>query len=611
MKHTFFEVWNFKGIEHIRLDFNSHPHSKVYTLVGLNESGKTTVLEAINFFNYKYETLDPLNLHGYSISDVHELIPMSKRSNFNDKIKIKVGYKLDEDDKKDIKKFLLENLDFEVTKNLYDEFYIIQSYEFRNSQLIPNQPETLWGNFKPWGKTKRGKNEKEINDEKWKILVTFVKTLLPSVLYFPNFLFEFPDKIYLEEAPSEEEKHSFYRTVLQDVLDAIGEQINLETHILARAKDGGRNAWSFLESVLLKMGSNISRTVFTKWNSIFKRTSGGKEIVVNIGREESEENTHWYLQLRLRDGSEYYTISERSLGFRWFFAFLLLTQYRGFRKDAPDNVLFLFDEPASNLHSSAQSQLLESFGKFPENSSIVYTTHSHHLINPAWLEGTYVVKNQGLEYDDSYENYNAANTEITLHKYREFASKHPNQTTYFQPVLDILDYCPGALENVPDVVMLEGKNDFYTLKYFHEKILKNTSTINLMPGNGAGTLDDAIRLYIAWGRNFIVLLDSDKGGKSQKTRYEDIFGVLVENKIFSLEDINSSWKNKSMEFLIIDKDKDKIQKTSYPHSSKFNKTHFNRAIQEAYLTNNELKVLAPTKNNMQKVIDFCSKKLSS
>ena len=28
--------------------------------------------------------------------------------------------------------------------------------------------------------------------------------------------------------------------------------------------------------------------------------------------------------------------------------------------------LFLFDEPASNLHSSAQTQLLESFGKFPD-----------------------------------------------------------------------------------------------------------------------------------------------------------------------------------------------------------------------------------------------------
>ncbi len=53
MKHTYFEVWNFKGIEHIKLDFSSSPNSNIYTLVGLNESGKTTILEAINFFTYK------------------------------------------------------------------------------------------------------------------------------------------------------------------------------------------------------------------------------------------------------------------------------------------------------------------------------------------------------------------------------------------------------------------------------------------------------------------------------------------------------------------------------------------------------------------------------
>ncbi len=110
MKHTFFEVWNFKGIEHIKLDFNSHPNSNVYTLVGLNESGKTTILEALNFLTYKYENLDPLDLRGYSVKDVHELIPIAKRSNFNDKIKIKVGYKLDDEDKEKIIKFLWEKL---------------------------------------------------------------------------------------------------------------------------------------------------------------------------------------------------------------------------------------------------------------------------------------------------------------------------------------------------------------------------------------------------------------------------------------------------------------------------------------------------------------------
>jgi len=60
--------------------------------------------------------------------------------------------------------------------------------------------------------------------------------------------------------------------------------------------------------------------------------------------------------------------------------------------------LFLLDEPASNLHSTAQAQLLKSFEKLP---SLIYTTHSHHMINPKWLEGTYVVKNEGLNYGEN------------------------------------------------------------------------------------------------------------------------------------------------------------------------------------------------------------------
>lgn len=607
MKHTYFEVWNFKGIAHIKLDFNSHPTSNIYTLIGLNESGKTTILEALNFFSYKPETLDPLNLNGYSIKDVHELIPISKRSNFNDEIVIRVGYMLDEHDKNKIKEFVERRLGIELTREIVDEFYVENGYKFKNSQLLPNQPRKNWS-LRLWGKTKRAKKESELSNESWQPVINFIKDFLPSILYFPNFLFEFPDKIYLEESETDDEKHAFYRTVLQDVLDATGENTNLTDHILNRAKDGGWIGRNALDSVLLKMGSHISRTVFNNWNRIFKRTSGGKEIIVNIGLEDDE---FWYIQLKLKDGSEYYSISDRSLGFRWFFAFLLLTHYRGARKGATKNILFLFDEPASNLHSSAQSQLLDSFAQFPPNSSIVYTTHSHHMINPEWLEGAFVVKNEGLEYNDNYENYDAANTEITLHKYRDFAVKHPNQTTYFQPVLDVLDYCPSNLENIPNVVMLEGKNDFYTLKFVNDKIFENKNKLNLVPGTGSGSLDTLIRLYVAWGRNFIVLLDSDKAGKEQKERYISMFGTLVENRIFSLEDINSIWKKTMMEGLFTDSEKLKIQKQTYPTSGGFNKKHFNRSIQEAYLTDKKVVLTKSTKSNFEKIIKFCSDNLES
>lgn len=360
MRHSYFEARNFKGISDIRLDFTASPRSNVYVLVGLNESGKTTILEALNFFNAKSgrERLDALELPGYTVKDVHDLIPIGQRSNFNDATKLTMGYILDADDNKSIRDYLREKLRFEMANDITG-FSINQAYQFTASKFDETQPPpTRTIEFEGHKITTKGKLARmltKLEGDDLQTAVEYVETLLPSVLYFPNFLFEFPDKIYLEptaETRPDDAQHAFYRTVLQDVLEAVGEGANLHTHVLARAKSGSLPDKRALQAALLRMGSHISKTVFTSWNNIFKRKLGNKEVVVDI---DSDEAGLWFLQLRIKDANELYSISERSLGFQWFFAFLLLTQYRGSRAKAPTDVLFLFDEPASNLHPSAQN----------------------------------------------------------------------------------------------------------------------------------------------------------------------------------------------------------------------------------------------------------------
>jgi predicted ATPase len=144
-----------------------------------------------------------------------------------------------------------------------------------------------------------------------------------------------------------------------------------------------------------------------------------------------------------KDGVDNYYIKERSLGFKWFFTFLLFTQFRVSRTSG-EGLIFLFDEPASNLHSTAQQRLVTALEKLTENGSqVVYTTHSHHLINPHWLEGAFIVKNKALNYDDDCDDeYDMSETDISIERYRSFVGKYPNQKTYFQPILDVLEYRP-------------------------------------------------------------------------------------------------------------------------------------------------------------------------
>lgn len=500
MRFKTFKVKNFKGIRQIRFDFEAKPQSSIYTLVGLNESGKTTILEALDYLTGVYadsqDSLRALN-SAYSELDPYTLLPIGKRAIFNDIISVEATYSLDEQDKKALCDFLVNKLGF-VQANSTDEIVVERRHTFEDSKIKPGGTSSYWtvnvrGSYRKTGKRKL--KEKDLaasgeTREDWLKVVEFLKKLLPPAIYFPNFLFDFPNKIYLEDKENttteEARRDRTYRTVLQDVLDAVGKGADLSRHVLARAKSSNRHDQQALESVVLSMDGHMTRTVFGNWDKIFGRKPGDRQIVTNC---DIDEDGRCFLRLRIKNNNQFYEINELSLGFRWFFSFLLLTQYRGFRRDVPKNMLFLLDEPASNLHQSAQRQLLGSFDKV-ENCSIVYTTHSHHMINPAWLESTYVVKNAGLDYNDEGA-YNARETDITLTKYRVFADEHPNQTTYFQPILDVLDYRAGELENLPDVVMVEGKNDFYTLMYFRDKVLGVTSP-NLMPGNGSGSLESVM-----------------------------------------------------------------------------------------------------------------------
>ena len=83
MRYSHFEIVNFKGIRDLRIKLEAPPKGHIHTLVGLNESGKTTILEAIDYFTKGHEALGPKELAGRSRLDEHDIIPIAQRANFN------------------------------------------------------------------------------------------------------------------------------------------------------------------------------------------------------------------------------------------------------------------------------------------------------------------------------------------------------------------------------------------------------------------------------------------------------------------------------------------------------------------------------------------------
>lgn len=594
MKYVAFSIKNYKGIEKLDIDLASAGKYKIFTLVGLNESGKTTILEAIDFFQKDVPE-----------GQEHTIIPKSKKGNFNDSVSVEATLELDSDDEKLIRE-TAKNAGFKIKERVFPNTIKIEKrYVFEHSSFKKDE-STLYWDLNIIGVGKGQKREKNISDHEasFKSVTDSIKNdLLPPVIYYPNFLTKFPRRIYLQPQPSEDEEQDFYREVLQDILDSLGQGFTIDQHIISRINSMAEQDRASLDVVLNKVAAKITTTVFKEWEELF--ASRGKKIVIEKGIEKIADKDYPFLDIKLEEGSDVYFIAERSLGFTWFFSFLLFTEFRKNRVKDRGEILFLIDEPASNLHSTAQSKLLGTFERIVTKSKLVYTTHSHHLINPTLLEGAYIVKNKAVDYDESALDFDAQKTDITAVPYKQFVASHPDQHTYFQPILDTLEYQPSNLELVPEIVIVEGKNDFYTFKYIYDCILSemDREKLNLYfyPGNGAGQNDRVIRLYTAWGRKFGVLVDGDKAGRDAKVKYTKDIGTFMGKRCIPLCEIDSKWKDWATENLFTDVECLLIIQTIYPKQAKYTKIHFNEAIQSLLASKTVVNISGGTLNRFKTI----------
>lgn len=545
-------------------------------------------MEAINSFEYNEEK----DLNDKKIN-LNEIIPIKDKTNFNDTIEIQTTISLNDTDVKELKRYIEKNSEYTLISNPTD-IVIVQEYCYKSSQH--DETTHLWTidlSVKKKGQ-RLAKELHKCDNPVWQDTVNFLKTKMPKILYFPTALFELPDKICLSKS-SKNEKDYFFRLIIQDILDSMDDGLNIDEHIIKRVIDGNKDLIRQLE---LKMGRKINEVILDEWTKVLNN------VKYEVGVDLDTENDEVYLEFYVNSTDGTFKLSERSLGFRWFFVFLLLTQFRGFRKNENRHVIFMFDEPAANLSNKAQRQLIKSLERISDKCTIIYTTHSHHLINPFWLEDAHVVTNGALESGDM-ETYSSNNTNIELHKYRNYANDNPQNVSYFQPILDVLEYIPNELDmNMPSIIV-EGKNDFYTLKYFFD-VQMGLSDTYIVPGMSCSNVDTLISLFHSWGKNFILLLDSDTEAQSNKKRYKEMFGKIVEEKIYTLSDIDSRWK-KSIESILTSKQRTALQQKIY--KSKYSKKMFNKAIQELLMTKNKVDIENSTINEFSKIYEFIKQRL--
>lgn len=481
----------------------------------------------------------------------------------------------------------------------------MKEYEFKNSKFI--KQNHIWHIDL---KVRKNKGKKElslykIDNDLWQEVIRLIINRMPKILYYENFLFDFPQRIYLGDESILSRQEVEYKKVLQDVLDSFDNGLNIKDHILDRligettAEDD-----EALDTTLNDIAYKLTEIIFGNWSEVFVKDN--KEIVLNKG---SDPVKGYFIELKVKQGNAKYSINERSLGFRWFFSFLLFTEFRKSRKEDSGETLFLLDEPASNLHQKSQIKLLDVFEKLSKKSKIIYSTHSHYLINPKYLSGTYIIKNDAINYNNE-QAFNNDKTNISATLYKKFASNNPNDKDHYRPILEAIHYVPGMLEVSNEMVFLEGKSDYYTFMYFHKNIFKDYN-FKFYPGASVSKYEDMFRMNLALNKKFIAIFDSDTQGKREQRRYINSISIELEGAVFTLDQINSSWKNYNTEDLFTNNDKIKIIKIDFPECNKYDKSKFNTALQSLFINNNTLELDAGTINNFKTCFEFINQEFEN
>ncbi|MGL5819117.1 MAG: AAA family ATPase [Phycicoccus sp.] len=145
------------------------------------------------------------------------------------------------------------------------------------------------------------------------------------------------------------------------------------------------------------VSSDLTDEVFEYWQqnvNLRVQFDVDKKVVQNNGYNSQVER---YLEVRVENIDHRYTsnFSRRSNGFQWFFSFLAaFTEFE--EKNKGKRFIVLLDEPGLSLHGLAQRDLLRFINDRLKNAvQVIYTTHSPFMVESDHLDRVRIVEDKG------------------------------------------------------------------------------------------------------------------------------------------------------------------------------------------------------------------------
>lgn len=611
MKYKSFRIKNYKAIKDLTIEVDK---PKLTPIIGLNETGKSSILQAM--FSFDYTNDKQYNGEFVNISYI--------KNKFNNKSFPEIEAEIENIDTNTI----IENaLDYFMEKKK-DEFLTMSQYRHENGfkekeylkpikELIFTKLKELFSNSHNTLKIKRTFNtensfyileninfetiDEQINtngyyNEKITIYIglsEFREMIIRSIVfYLPNIIYidDFKDVV-----PEEIKKGNQWYPYIEEIFEKNNENIDkFSKYELADR-----------QTVLADIKADLNESLSQLWDKMhISKTIRDEFKTLDIDLR-FENNIFQFLVVDLREKREngksrevVFPVNMRSKGFQWFFNFFIKMKYNWKHTDDEDyGSIILLDEPGVYLHTTFQSELVKVLRDLSKNNIIFYTTHLENMVNPK------VVKIAEI-------NVAKRNNEIvTIEKITKIDdNKNLGEIT---PIINAL-----KIDNFPlvhyneKIIITEGMTDKIFLNLLQEADLLDKS-IKIIPGSGVSNLGTLISLSIGITNKYVVIFDNDEAGREHFENYKKNFGD-EESKKWILHKLTEKKDNIVLEDYYSNEMKEIIEKyiDKKDYKTGLLNFYYNRNLEDKKKFSDELKKLTKKDKGIYILLEQIKKRLN-
>jgi predicted ATP-dependent endonuclease of OLD family len=527
-------IQNFRSIKDLTIPLETYGsgimESSTTFLVGMNESGKSAILEAISLLSVGMEDI---NYEDYCFLAAQE-----------DKSSIYVSANIEIDDSSFLREQIIKklNLPEKFVKDL--EITSLTKYICRTSEMALGFYILYLKENLPFYKYVICKNgskkvidilsttnniEEEINKENAKSFLLENQELLTKI-NLEQFIASELKSVFDDNLPKIQIWKSSPEFLINETIDLneFKENTNISIplknifHIYGKTTDEDIKAaidralgnQARTDELQAKMTDKVTKHI----NRIWKEHKIKIRISINAGNCEvhiEDKDTKY----------AYFSMNQRSDGFKQFVSLILSLSAQNESNKLKDMIL-LIDEPEVHLHPSGVRYMRDEILKIGKNNSIIVSTHSHYMVDTETPERHWIVQKEKSETklsqiskDAQIEDDSVLTSAFGLNLFKELLPSN--------------------------ILIVEGDDDKNILSH-SINILKSRNSCSLKAAGGASKAPGFARILSDENINASILFDADKEGvDNMKKILHEQNETYSEQNVYTLKSIIPSLPDKS------------------------------------------------------------------